>query len=208
MLKKVYYYNLQDMDNEYYPFKKINLVSFLKNVWNTEDLTNWELPSDLTSNASIYNELISLVFGRFHEHAIIKIVKYINEEPSVNEVYQKFMAWINKFISWLNVSHDYYVTLLTNYASAKADLMADITATSKNKVKFNDTPQNPNTSDVYEGDNYITHFTATEGETKSPLMTKIMRLKEIQDAYKDAMSDWVKSFERIFYQEEVEYNYE
>ena len=208
MLKKVYYYNLQDMDSEYYPFKKINLISFLKTAWNTEDLTSWELPSDLTSNATIYNELISLVFGRFHEHAIIKIVKYINEDPQTSEIYNKFMAWVNKLVAWLNDSHDYYVTLLTNYNSAKADLMADITATSKNKVKFNDTPQNPNTSDVYEGDNYITHFTATEGETKSPLMSKIMRLKEIQDAYKDVMSDWVKSFERIFYQEEVEYNYE
>lgn len=208
MLKKVYYYNLQDVNSDYYPFAKMDLVNFLKSVWGTETLADWELPSDLTTNATIYNELISLVFGRFHEHAIIKVVKYVNEDPSENEIFQKFMAWVNKFVSWLNDSHDYYVTLLTNYASAKADLMADITATSKNKVKFNDTPQNPNTSDVYEGDNYITHFTATEGETKSPLMTKIMRLKEIQDAYKDAMSDWVKSFERIFYQEEVEYNYE
>ena len=208
MLKKVYYYNLQDINPDYYPFAKMDLVNFLKSVWGTETLADWQLPSDLTTNATIYNELISLVFGRFHEHAIIKVVKYINEDPSENEIFQKFMAWVNKFVSWLNDTHDYYVTLLTNYTNAKADLMADITATSKNKVKFNDTPQNPNTSDVYEGDNYITHFTATEGETKSPLMTKIMRLKEIQDAYKDAMSDWVKSFERIFYQEEVEYNYE
>ena len=123
------------------------------------------------------------------------------------KIYER-MKFVSKFVSWLNDTHDYYITLLTNYNNAKADLMADITATSKNKVKFNDTPQNPNNESVYEGDNYITHFTATEGETKSPLMTKIMRLKEIQDAYKDAMSDWVKSFERIYYEEEVDYRYE
>ena len=81
--------------------------------------------------------------------------------------------------------------------------MADIKATSKNKVKFNDTPQNPNNDSVYEGDNYITHFTSTEGENSSPLMSKIMRLKEIQDNYKDLMSTWVRDFERIFYQEEI-----
>lgn len=208
MIKKVYYFNLQDAVADYYPHKKMDLSNFLKSVWNEEDFTNYQVPSDLTTNASIYNELISLVFGKYHEHAIIKVVKYINEDPTPEDVLPKWFSWVNKFVSLLNETHDYYVTLLTNYASAKADLMADITATSKNKVKFNDTPQNPNTSDVYEGDNYITHFTATEGETKSPLMTKIMRLKEIQDAYKDAMSDWVKDFERIFYVEEVEYNYE
>ena len=209
MLKKVYYYNIQDINSDYYPFATIDLAGFLKNAWETESLTGWQLPSDLTTNATLYNELISLVFGRYHENAIIKIVKKADEDsPSVEDIYKGFMKWVNKFVTVLNDTHDYYITLLTNYASAKADLMADITATSKNKVKFNDTPQNPNTSDVYEGDNYITHFTATEGETKSPLMSKIMRLKEIQDAYKDAMSDWVKYFERIFYEEEVEYQYE
>ena len=30
-----------------------------------------------------------------------------------------------------------------------------------------------------------------------------MRLKEIQDNYRDMMSTWVKDFERLFYQEEV-----
>ena len=208
MLRKVYYFNLQDINADYYPFAKVDLAGFLKSVWDTEDLTGWLLPSDLTSNASLYNELTSLVFGRYSDNAIVKIVKYVNEEPTTEEIYQAFMKFVSKFVSWLNDTHDYYITLLTNYNTAKADLMADITATSKNKVKFNDTPQNPNTEGIYEGDNYITHFTATEGETKSPLMTKIMRLKEIQDAYKDAMSDWVKSFERIYYEEEVDYRYE
>lgn len=209
MYRKVYYYNIQDINSDYYPFAKIDLAGFLKSAWDTESLADWQLPSDLTTNATLYNELISLIFGRYHENAIIKIVKKADEDsPSVEDIYKSFLKWVNKFVAVLNDTHDYYITLLTNYANAKADLMADITATSKNKVKFNDTPQNPNTSDVYEGDNYITHFTATEGETKSPLMSKIMRLKEIQDAYKDAMSDWVKYFERIFYEEEVEYQYE
>lgn len=208
MLKKVYYYNIQDIDNEYYPFKKMDLANLIKSIYSVESLDSIQVPSDLTSKAAIYNELISLVFGRYNEHAIIKVVKFLDEEPTINDMKNHYLAWGMKLIALLNDTHDYYITLLSNYASAKADLMADITATSKNKVKFNDTPQNPNTEGVYEGDNYITHFTATEGETSSPLMSKIMRLKEIQDAYKDCMSDWVKSFERIFYQEEVRFNYD
>ena len=94
------------------------------------------------------------------------------------------------------------MTMLDNYAAAKDELMADIKATSKNKVKFNDTPQNPNgATGVYEGDDYITHFTSTEGENSSPLMSKIMRLKEIQDNYKDLMSIWVNDFRKLFYEE-------
>lgn len=208
MLKKVYYYTFSEIyDNP--PFAKMDCESMIKSWFNEETLSGRIVPSDINSNNAIYTELLSLVVSRFRHNAIIKIVKKFNEEdPSSEEVNQEFNKWGFKFLALLNDTHDYYVTLLTNYASAKADLMADITATSKNKVKFNDTPQNPNTASVYEGDDYITHFTATEGETKSPLMSKIMRLKEIQDAYKDAMSDWVRVFERIFYEEEVESTYE
>ena len=202
MLKKVYYYKFSDLDDSYLPFSKGNLASLIKYILDLEDLTGMQLPSDLETNAA-YNELISCVMGKYQDHALIKIVKFYNEEaPTDEEILNKLREWCYKLISLLNDTYEYYTTLLGLYATAKADLMADIKATSKNKVKFNDTPQNPNTAGVYEGDNYITHFTSTEGENSSPLMSKIMRLKEIQDNYKDLMSIWVKDFERIFYQEE------
>ena len=203
MLKKIYFYRYSDIDKEYFPFKKITLATFIENALDLESLTGLELPSDISTNA-IYNDLISLVLGKYNEHGIIKIVKCFNEEaPSNEEINAAYKNWIYKLISQLHETYEYYTTLLAQYSSAKADLMADIKATSKNKVKFNDTPQNPNTGGVYEGDNYITHFTATEGENSSPLMSKIMRLKEIQDNYKDLLSTWVRDFERIFYQEEI-----
>lgn len=202
MLKKIYFYKYGDIDEEYFPFKKINLADFIRGALDLESLTGLELPSDIATN-SAYNDLISLVLGKYNEHGIIKIIKCINQEPSSEDITAAYKNWIYKLISLLNETYEYYTTLLANYTSAKADLMADIKATSKNKVKFNDTPQNPNTSEVYEGDNYITHFTSTEGENSSPLMSKMMRLKEIQDNYKDLMSTWVRDFERIFYQEEI-----
>ncbi|MBO7694168.1 MAG: hypothetical protein J6T10_16235 [Methanobrevibacter sp.] len=202
MLKKIYFYKYSDIDNQYFPFKKISLDAFIKNALDLESLTELELPSDISTN-TIYNDLISLVLGKYNEHGIIKIVKYFNEEaPSNEEITAAYKNWIYKLISQLNETYEYYTTLLAQYSSAKADLMADIKATSKNKVKFNDTPQNPNSEEVYEGDNYITHFTSTEGENSSPLMSKMMRLKEIQDNYKDLLSTWVRDFERIFFQED------
>ena len=178
------------------------MEAFIEFLLGEESLENYQVPSDISTNA-VYNELLSCIMGKYWNHAIFKIVKFINEEPTGEEIGDEVWKWGIKFISLLNDTYEYYTTLLGQYAAAKSDLMADIKATSKNKVKFNDTPQNPNNDSVYEGDNYITHFTSTEGENSSPLMSKIMRLKEIQDNYKDLMSTWVRDFERIFYQEEI-----
>ena len=75
MLKKVYYYSLYDLD-EYVPFTKANMETFIKNILGEESLSGYQLPSDIASNA-VYNELLSLVLGKFWEHAIIKIKKFI-----------------------------------------------------------------------------------------------------------------------------------
>lgn len=201
-IKACYYYTFQDIyDNP--PFETFDIVAFMKSVFNTESLSGIFLPSDLTTNKTVYDELMSHVISRYRDHAIIKINKCGHDEPTSEEISAAFTKWSYKFIALLNDTHDYFMTLLLNYNAAKADLMADIKATSANKVKYNDTPQNANTSGVYEGDDYITNFTATEGETSSPLMSKIMRLKEIQENYKNVMFEWVKVFERIFYQEEA-----
>lgn len=201
MLNKVYYISLYDL-SEYTPFTKFNMEAFIEFLLGEESLENYQVPSDISTNA-IYNELLSLIMGKYWNHAFAKIIKNLNEELTSEDYENAVWQWGIKFISLLNDTYEYYTTLLGLYAESKADLMEDIKATSKNAVKFNDTPQNPNNSDKYEGDNYITHFTSTEGETKSPLMTKIMRLKEIQDNYKDLMSIWVRDFERVFLQEEV-----
>ena len=201
MLNKIYYISFYDLE-EYTPFTKFNMETFIKFLLGEESLTGYQVPSDISTNA-VYNELLSCVMGKYWNHAFAKIIKNLNEELTEEDYEKALWQWGIKFISLLNDTYEYYTTLLGLYASAKDDLMADIKAISKNKVKFNDTPQNPNNDSVYEGDNYITHFTATEGENSSPLMTKIMRLKEIQDNYKDLMSIWVRDFERVFFQEEV-----
>lgn len=208
MFKVSYYYSLQWL-NDSSMFEKQDCAAFLKQVFNTVSLEGFIVPTDLTTKKTYYDELISLVFSRFREHAVIKIDKKPSEaKPTVEEIQDQYSLWGMKFLALLNDTHDYYITLLDLYSTAKTHLMDDIVATSKNNVKFNDTPQNPNTAGVYEGDDYITHFTHTEGETSSPLTTKIMRLKEIQESYKDVMSDWVRSFEKLFYQEEVEWVYD
>lgn len=195
--KKVYYFKTHEIVEED-PFKKLNFASMLEGIMGEGYLLNFQLPPDLTSNAAIYNELYSLVMGRYSEEYMLKIEKWPNEEPTVDDMSEAISKWIYRYVSLLNITYEYYVPLLTFYRANKTDLMDDITAISRNKIKYNDTPQNANTSDVYEGDDYITQFTKTEGESISPLTTKINRLKEIQDGYKNVMADWVKEFEKLF----------
>ena len=202
MLKKIYFYTMKDLTPAYSPFRKLTLNTAITETLGIDNLNQYQIPSDWTSKANVYNELYSLVIGRFYQHAIVKIVKSPYEsEPTEAEIRPHVIDFFMKLLSIINDTHDYYMTMLDNYAAAKDELMADIKATSKNKVKFNDTPQNANTGDVYAGDNYITHFTSTEGENSSPLMSKIMRLKEIQDNYKDVMFIWVNDFRKLFYEE-------
>ena len=203
MIYKTFYYSLADYNEGVKPFTVTNIKTFLEWVLDCteEELSGFQLPSDLTSNASIYNEFISLVFGRYFEQPAIKISKLpYQSDPTTEEIDERFTKWGYKFLSKLMMTYEYYVPLLTFYRANKADLMADIVATSENAVSFNDTPQNANNSGVYEGDDYITQFTKTRGTSSSPLTTKINRLREIQEGYKNVMADWVKEFEYIFYE--------
>lgn len=197
---KEFYYTLREILQQT-PFANLSMKDFLMNLLELEDesdLANYRLPNNLSS--SVYNELLSLIYGRYNKDYVVKITKLICEyEPSNNEVQLAYKEWGYRFISLLNMTYEYYFPLLEFYRSAKDNLMDDITATTNNSVKFNDTPQNPNTSEVYEGDNYITNFTKSHGTTSSPMMSKIMRLKEIQDNYKNVLYDWVKQFEKLFY---------
>ena len=196
---KTYYFTFQEI-TENTVWAKLTMKSFLANILGVSesDLSGYQLPSDLTTNASIYNELASLIYGRYYDEYMIKIVKMPNEEITSDDIGNALSKWGNRFISKLNMTYEYYVPLLTMYRNAKANLMDDVESTSSNKIKFNDTPQNANTSGVYEGDDYINQFTKTEGLTKTQLTSKINRLREIQDGYKNVMADWVKEFEMLF----------
>ena len=202
---KEYRMSLEEF-SEALPFYKGTIYNFLAWAYGFEDasdMADYQLPSDITSNAAIYNELFSLIIGYYRKEDISVIKKCFDEAAPTDEEWEEAAKeWAYRFVTTLNMTYEYFIPLLTFYRDNKATLMADIVATSKNKVKFNDTPQNQNNSSAYEGDNYITHFTATENESKSPLTTKMLRLKEIQENYKNVMYDWIKEFEKIFYEGE------
>ena len=171
-MNKIFYYNADDI----YSILEIDLSPYeaddLKDILEDSgfDLTNY--PYNV--NSALIKEFWQRVIARYYDEYYFRIKKECHlPAPDSTEVSNEFKKWLLRFLNFVAQTHEYYSTLLGEYATAKANLMADIKATSKNKVKFNDTPQNPNTAGVYEGDDYITHFTSTEGETSSPHERKI-----------------------------------
>ena len=197
--KKTYYFTFAEIIEDAV-WGKWTMKTWLSNILGVSesDLSGYQLPSDLTSNASIYDELAGLIYGRYFDEYIIKIEKMPYQEVTVDDINEAMAKWGYRFISKLNMTYEYYVSLINFYRTAKANLMDDVESTSSNKIKFNDTPQNANTDGKYEGDDYINQFTKTEGLTKTQLTSKINRLREIQDGYKNVMADWVKEFEMLF----------
>lgn len=200
MLTRKYYYNFKDICN-------IELLSVgwiapynsktLKFICDEIGVSPTTLPFAL--NDTYVEGLWQRVVSRYYDEYVLVLKKCCNEPaPDQEELTNAFIRWLERFLNFVAQTFDYYGTLLNFYADEKANLMEDIKATSKNNVKFNDTPQNPNSAGVYEGDDYITHFTKTEGETSSPLMSKMMRLKEIQDHFKNLWADWVNKAEKLF----------
>ena len=204
MIKKYFYYTLKDFANDSIllnfnvsPYGNSTFKNFIEKRCQITVATDFaSLPFAITDSnvEKVWQEVVSSNYKRF-------IMKSSNEIESPSIDLENIKEWAFKFINLLAQSYDYFNTLLVNYAASKDSLMADIKATSENSVGFNDTPQNPNTAGVYEGDDYLTHFTKTKGSTSSPLMSKIMRLKEIQDNYKDALNDWAKYLSKAWFTE-------
>lgn len=173
----------------------------LKNIADSLSIVQTKLPFALTETN--VEKLWQSVYARYNAQAILKYNACI-WDVIPHEIYAEDVAkFMYNFIEELVRTYPFYNKLLSIYADAETKLMDDVKATSKNLVKFNDTPQNNNASGTYEGDDYLTHFTKTEGENASPLTTKMARLKEIQDSYKNVLSDWVDEFRRLTYEEVI-----
>lgn len=185
-------------------YDKAVCTTVLKNLLGLADLTGKQVPSDLSDSNAKYNELISSVLGRFYEKPVgIVLLECTEENPTneaLNSVGEKFAY---RVIAVLNRTHDRYMTLLTEYANAKTHLMDQVKSGTVSKRKHNDTPQNSNALEPYEGDDYISDFTKFETENASDMATKMTRLAEITDSYHDVMDDWVNEFKRIFLEENL-----
>ena len=96
----------------------------------------------------------------------------------------------------------YYGSLLAIYEEEYDNLLDQVssttTTTSNADTRFNDTPQNTPVDDGYAADNYTTNITKSTGgstiTTVSDNATVMGRLAEIQEKFKNIISDWAEKF--------------
>lgn len=205
MLRTRYVY-LKDLPRltSFARYDKTVCTTFLKTLLGLANLTGKQVPSDLTDSNAQYNELISSVLGRFYEKPVgVVLLSCMETNPTTDQLNNVGESFAYRVIAVLNRTHERYITLLTEYASAKGHLMEQVKSGTVSTRKHNDTPQNANTEGVYEGDNYISDFTKLETDNASDMATKMTRLAEISDRYEDVMDDWVNEFKRIFMEENL-----
>ena len=204
MLFKKYYYSLEEVYERFIsvsttlPYTTKNLKEISDALFTTPP--TYPITLTETNIVKLWNE----IYARFYKEAIMVFKLPMHEDENAilsNEIEIKYQEWFLRVISIITRTYDYYNSLLSFYSTAQTHLMDDITAKSKNTIKYNETPQNYDSGGTYEGDNHLTNFTKTEGENTSPLVSKIMRLKEIQDHYKKVLDDWVQEFQCLFIEE-------
>lgn len=202
--RKFTYYTPQDFGVPSAPYSdvagEVTLEYFLSAMRNDNKTTTWldgfKKYVDITND--ICSELIFDIITRYYRMYAFYIVTYADEEPSEEELGIARLKWVYRFLSILKKTYPYYNALITAYNNASTELMADISTSVKTASTFNDTPQNINTGDIYEGDEYISNYGKTEQVSTTPLTTKMARLEEIQRNYKRVMSDWVEEFRPLF----------
>lgn len=195
------YLSFAELTGDENMYEKGTMSSFLQFLLG-EDLTGYQLPSDLGSKSSLYDRLISEMLGRYWEKPIGKTFLPPWEEEIPLETIDKIVkSWTRRFLGVLNRTHERYILILESYASEKSKMMDDVKSGSSSTRKHNDTPQNANTEGVYEGDNYISDFTKYATERRTEFATKMTRLNEIEEGYSNVMADWVDEFRKTFLEE-------
>lgn len=178
-----------------FPFGEEDFLKAIQKVYNLQD--SWEYDhfnyieyDTLTSEYKVKDvcvEMLNIVFDRFRDSYCVFIDK---EEDLTKETFK----FINNFSNILRLSFNYYSTLLNAYASKENALLDKISSSSI--VRFNDTPQDEGD---FANDEHTTSINQSEALTD--LNSPIMRLKEIQDSYKNLVEDWSNEFKKLFREE-------
>ena len=115
-------------------YEKGTIASFLQFLLG-EDLTGYQLPTDLGSKSALYDRMISEMLGRYWEKPIGKTYLPPWEEEIPEETIEKIVAsWTRRFLGVLNRTHERYILLLESYAGAKSKMMDDVKSIAKQSL--------------------------------------------------------------------------
>lgn len=187
-----YFYTLKEIVKS---FTTLDVEPYDSNTF--EDLFYEEFPNAPLwkqdhSSKDYLEELWQLTYARFYDHYTYS---GDSETPEHEEIF--FVRMINIIV----MTYPKYSSLMKYYKDKEGLLMNQIETTGEGLARFNDTPQNEEADDEFEGDLHVTNITKTKSVSATDGVSPIERLKQIQDSYKMVLRDWSNEFEKIFIEE-------
>ena len=176
-----------------YNIRNTAILTIIKNMiigGYTTTLTRMVMGEQVWTNTN-YPKVIDLVIKRFKdEYAIVT-----KEDSLTNDDKYKF---IDKLLNILEMTAPRYLSLLDSYSAAEEHLLDPVGIKSTGITRFNDTPQDEGD---FANDEHTTNLTQFDNSTENDLDTKMGRIKEINDNYRNILLDWSNEFHSLFIEE-------
>ena len=145
---------------------------------------------------SLINDIVNALMGVVYNRHANDIVAWTNgEENPEQAMYQALM----KLINVINLTLPRYVPLLQQTEYASVDPIAPVSSVSKNKTRFNDTPQD---GGDFNDDPHATNVTESENETSVDSGSLVERLDQAFKNYRSVILEWSNEFNQLFFKEE------
>lgn len=170
-------------------------------IWFTKvlpatDYPDYQFPTTYNSGDTYADSVMSRVARRYWNRIVLI---FDDRDDEASKAYKRFV-FLQRVFNRLEETHDYYVKMLTLYASQADHLLDQIKTSTDSLNKFNDTPQDQSsTADDITDTTHLTNITKNEVLTKSDGASPIARLKEVELAYSDMLTKWADEFSDLFY---------
>lgn len=138
---------------------------------------------------------------RYGEEYFIVSNKPLNLNSPTTEDVEIIRSHVLVIVSVLMNTYDRYSVILDAYSNAKTRLMDKLRDEGNSISRFNDTPQNEEEDDEFEGDAHVTNLTSYKTENAREVMTPIARLEELTRLYDNIIKDWTDEFKGVFIEE-------
>lgn len=189
LYKETYYYTLDDLFSNvlkisYTPFTNAFFYMFFEGIIPETELDKM--------NSEYLNYLAGLIYLKFSKFFCFN---YPKDNPTEIESSSKFVDWKRRLFGILMATYQRYSILLEIYSANLSQLMNPINLVNEGTTRFNDTPQNGGN---FSDDEHTSTITQIGSTSENDGGTKMQRIAEIQERFKQVYNDWANEFEKLF----------
>lgn len=200
-----YHYQLKDLVGEGLSSNVYTFEELCDNFGIDKDLTflfDFEQPTQTYSPKLYIADMWERIKSRYEDHYCFGSDRIIDFAHLTDADKKDIRQFVRKLINVFMNTYDRYSHILTIYKDKSDNLMDKVKQTTKNVARFNDTPQNAEVGDEFEGDDHVTTINKNIGELESDTNTIMARIKEIEASYNNVILNWLKEFDALFLEED------